>query len=77
MLYKELTIGKALRHKTFGVWVLVFIYQAICQSNDPSGGIVGLTNIPVGILWDEQKPVISLYYIALTFNKIGYGDAGN
>ena len=28
-LYKELTLGKTLSYKTFGVWVLVSIYQGI------------------------------------------------
>jgi phospholipid-translocating ATPase len=61
-LYKELTLGKTLSYKTFGVWVLVSIYQGCA--------IMILSNVLVGIAKDEQKQLISVSFTALVFNEL-------
>jgi phospholipid-translocating ATPase len=73
-LYKELTLGKTLSYRTFGVWVMVSIYQGTnrpCLSTDLSGcAIMILGNVLVGITEDQQQHLISVSFTALVLNEL-------
>jgi phospholipid-translocating ATPase len=73
-LYKELTLEKTLSYRTFGVWVMVSIYQGTnrpCLSTDLSGcAIMILSNVLVGITEDQQQHLISVSFTALVLNEL-------
>jgi phospholipid-translocating ATPase len=73
-LYKELTLGKTLSYRTFGVWVMVSIDQGTnrpCLSTDLSGcAIMILSNVLVGITEDQQQHLISVSFTALVLNEL-------
>lgn len=59
-LYKELTEGRSLSYKTFGVWVLVSVYQ---------GSIIqGLSQILVGL--DKFKQMVAVSFTVLVLNEL-------
>jgi phospholipid-translocating ATPase len=73
-LYKELTLGKTLSYKTFGVWVLVSIYQGItsfpAEITFIGCAIMILSNVLVGITQDQQFHLISVSFTALVLNEL-------
>jgi phospholipid-translocating ATPase len=73
-LYKELTLGKTLSYRTFGVWVMVSIYQGThcaCSPIDDSGcAIMILSNVLIGITEDQQQHLISVSFTALVLNEL-------
>ena len=59
-LYKELTEGRSLSYKTFGMWVLVSVYQ---------GGVIqGLSQILVGL--DRFKEMVAVSFTVLVLNEL-------
>lgn len=59
-LYKELTEGRSLSYKTFGIWVLVSVYQ---------GGVIqGLSQILVGL--DRFKEMVAVSFTVLVLNEL-------
>ncbi|KAF1810239.1 phospholipid-translocating P-type ATPase-like protein [Eremomyces bilateralis CBS 781.70] len=59
-LYKELTSGRSLSYRTFGVWVLVSVYQGCI--------IQGVTQLLVGI--DNFPRMVAVSYTALVLNEL-------
>lgn len=59
-LYKELTEGKSLSYRTFGVWVAVSVYQ---------GGVIqGLGQVLVGL--DNFKQMVAVSFTVLVLNEL-------
>lgn len=61
-LYKELTEGRSLSYRTFGVWVLVSVYQ---------GSIIqGLAQIFVGMAENQFKKMVAVSFTVLVMNEL-------
>lgn len=61
-LYKELTEGRSLSYRSFGVWVLVSIYQ---------GSIIqGLSQILVGLGEENFERMVSVSFTVLILNEL-------
>ncbi|KAI5837824.1 P-type ATPase-like protein [Morchella snyderi] len=61
-LYKELTEGRSLSYRSFGVWVLVSIYQ---------GSIIqGLSQILVGLGKENFERMVSVSFTVLILNEL-------